>query len=196
MKSVFYREGCIAGLCSGTELEQLWHHHICKLWVNFSSTGPSVQCMRPQHPLHYHLHFVHCDLQYPHLLPGPGPPGECRWLTQHVCVVFFSFQSRSVHLHTMNSCHFTKLLSSVACRLIFDKKAPCALCCNSLTPSVASCPAGSAPLSLSQPRMHHSSGRLLDQHHGLWGVCPAHSSTTVLSTWVHLQLWNRCSEVL
>lgn len=55
--------------------------------------------------------------------------------------------------------------------------------------------AGSTSLSFSQPRMHHSSGRLPDQHHGLWGVCPAHTSTTLLSSWVHLQLWNRRSEV-
>lgn len=56
-------------------------------------------------------------------------------------------------------------------------------------------PAGPASLSFSQPRMHHSSGRLPDQHHGLWGVCPTHPSAPVLSSWVHLQLWNRRSEV-
>ena len=57
------------------------------------------------------------------------------------------------------------------------------------------CPAGSSSLSFSQPRMHHSSGRLPDQHHGLWGVCPPHPSASLLSSWVHLQLWDRRSEV-
>lgn len=66
--------------------------------VNFSTTGPSVQCMRPQHPLHHHLHPVHRDLQYPHLLPGPGPPGECCWLTQHVCLFFLSSMAQFICL--------------------------------------------------------------------------------------------------
>lgn len=175
---------------------ELWlpSHLRCVHDFFFPSTGPSFQCMRPQHPFHHHLHSVHGDLQYPHLLPGPGPPGECRSLMLLFCFVFF--QSHSVHLHTMSGCYFTKLLSSVACRLKFNKKAPRAQCCRSLALCVASCPAGSAPLSLSQPRMHHSSGRFFDQHHGLWGVCPAHSSATLLSPWVHLQLWDWCSEVL
>lgn len=43
--------------------------------------------------------------------------------------------------------------------------------------------------------MHHSSGCLPDQHHGLWGVCPTHPSTSLLPSWVHLQLWDRRSEV-
>lgn len=43
--------------------------------------------------------------------------------------------------------------------------------------------------------MHHSSRRLPDQYHGLWGVCTTHPSTPLLSSRVHLQLWNRCSEV-
>jgi len=55
--------------------------------------------------------------------------------------------------------------------------------------------AGPTSLSFSQPRMHHSSGRLPDQHHGLWGVCPTYPSAPLLPSWVHLQLWNRRSEV-
>lgn len=43
--------------------------------------------------------------------------------------------------------------------------------------------------------MHHSAGRLPDQHHGLWGVCPPYSSTSLLPPRVHLQLWNRRSKV-
>lgn len=57
------------------------------------------------------------------------------------------------------------------------------------------CLAGTPSLSFSQPRVHHSSGCLPDQHHGLWGVCPTHPSASLLSSWVHLQLWDRCSEV-
>lgn len=63
-------------------------------------------------------------------------------------------------------------------------------------PIFFSCPAGPTSLSVCQPRMHHSSGCLPDQHHGLWGVCSTHPSTPLLSSWVHLQLWDRCSEVL
>lgn len=43
--------------------------------------------------------------------------------------------------------------------------------------------------------MYHSSRCLPNQHHGLWGVCPTHPSTAILSSWVHMQLWDRCSEV-
>lgn len=57
------------------------------------------------------------------------------------------------------------------------------------------CLAGPTSFTFSEPRMHHPSGRLPDQHHGLWGVCPTHSPTPLLSSWVHLQLWNWCSEV-
>lgn len=57
------------------------------------------------------------------------------------------------------------------------------------------CAVGSTSLSVRQPRMHHAPGRLPDQHHGLWGVCSPHPSTALLSSWIHLQLRNRCSEV-
>lgn len=43
--------------------------------------------------------------------------------------------------------------------------------------------------------MHHSAGCFSDQHHRLWGVCPSHSSASLLSPRVHLQLRNRRSKV-
>lgn len=54
---------------------------------------------------------------------------------------------------------------------------------------------GATSLPLSQPRVHHSAGCLPHQHHGLWGVCPSHSSPSLLPPWVHLQLWNWRSKV-
>lgn len=42
----------------------------------YLSAGPFVQCLRSQHSLHHHLYFVHCDLQYSHILPRPCAPGK------------------------------------------------------------------------------------------------------------------------
>lgn len=141
--------------------------------------------MRSQHSLHHHLYSVHCDLQYPHILSGPRAPGEYRHSTFYIC------QTGSFHEWQYSAINYT------AAYLTLYK------CCSSLHLSVvwsgcvshSPCLAGPASLSFSQPRMHHSSGRLPDQHHGLWGVCPTHPSAPLLSSWVHLQLWNRCSEV-
>lgn len=159
----------------------------------YFSAGPSVQCMWSQHSLHHHLYSVHCDLQYPHILSGPCAPGECRHSTFYTRLAFSVTNDKYSKLHCCVqglgfSCE-NRLCANVVAHYIY-------LSVWSGCVSLSPCLAGPTSLSFSQPRMHHTSGRLPDQHHGLWGVCPTHPSAPLLSPWVHLQLWNRCSEVL
>lgn len=128
-------------------------------------TGPFVQCMWSQHSLHHHLYFVHCDLQYSHILPGSCTPGKL-WRRKRPLLY-----------------------------VLIKINVPMLFYCNSAYSPISSCVVGTTSLSRCQPWMHHTSGCLSDQHHGLWGVCPTYSSTSVLSSWVHLQFRDRCTEV-
>lgn len=57
----------------------------------YFSAGPFVQRMWSQHSLHHHLYSVHCDLQYPHIFPGPCAPGECRRSTFYTSRAFLPY---------------------------------------------------------------------------------------------------------
>lgn len=145
---------------------ECFHSFQAQLILVFSP-GSSVQCLWSQHSVHHHLHAVHRHLQYPHILSGSRAPGEC-WSGTWLAFLFFS-----------PSLGWTVPFITAFPRDLFI-----------FLPVV-----GATSLPFSQSRVHHSTGCLPDQHHGLWGVCPSYSSTSLLSSRVHLQLWNRRSKV-